>query len=117
MKKFGNRQVIDLRKNQKGTTCFKWKALSIEGNKDVFLKYYDGGKLDNCIYNAKGLFQVFPNPFVIIKEGNEYASYDYCGDVMVERRTKENVRTDIIINLEDIINDIEYFIMKGNAPE
>lgn len=68
MGKFSNRQVIDLRENQNGTVCFKWKPLSIEGNQDVFLK---------CIYNAKGLFQVFPNPFVIIKEGNEYASYDY----------------------------------------
>jgi len=97
--------------------CFIWRPLSLECNQDVFLKYYNGDKLDNCIYNARGLFQVFPNPFVIIKEGNEYASYDYCGDVMVERRTKDNIRTDIIINLEDIINDIEDFIMKENAPE
>lgn len=117
MKKFGNRQVIDLRINQKGTTCFKWKALSIEGNKDVFLKYYDGGKLDNCIYNAKDFFQPFPNPFVIIKEGDEYVSYDYYGDVTIERTTKGNIRIDIIKNLKNIINDIEDFIKKGNAPE
>lgn len=117
MSKFSNRYLVDLRDSQNNSPSFKWKSLSIGKNGSVFLKYYGGDKLDNCTYNARGLLLSSPKPFVIIKEGDSHISYEYDGDVFVNRITEGRNRIDIITNLDEIINDIQEFINQENAPE
>lgn len=113
------RKVEDFRKDRISSRSYRWKPIQMSEEFDIWLKYYAGDKLDNCLFNVKEWCNGIQPAYVyFIKNSSESFSYEYNGDVLVDRKTKDNIRTDIINNLDDIEKDIKKQIddMK-NAPE
>ena len=117
MSKFRKRADIGLRDREINEPFFKWKSLSVKGNDRVFLTYYSDDDLDDCIFNAKDLSPSYPYPFIIMKEGDTNALYEYHDDVLVDRIKTDKGRIDVITNLDAIINDIEAFIKESTSSE
>ena len=113
------RKVEDFRKDRISSRSYRWKPIQMSEEFDIWLKYYAGDKLDNCLFNVKEWCNGIQPAYVyFIKKSSESLFYEYNGDVLVDRKTKDNIRTDIINNLDDIEKDIKKQIddMK-NAPE
>lgn len=113
MGKFNNERIItDFRNDQNGSPSYRWKALQIIEDYDIWLKYYGGGLIDNDVYSCKSIApQSLPHAYIYYRYGtNDYISYEYKGDVIVNRETKDNIRLDVIQNIDDIIEDIKHLL-------
>lgn len=123
MKKlFDNRrEVKDFRKDQKNSSSYKWEAINCSEKYDIWLKYYKGDKIDNVTFSVKELLRGnLQHAYVYFKkhDSEQYYSYEYDGDVIVKRLTRNNVRTDLILNIENIEKDIKNQIEKmESCPE
>ena len=105
------RKVEDFHKDQMSSYSYRWKPIQMSEEYDIWLKYYSGDKIDNLLFNVKDLCNGIQHAYVyFIKQNGESFSYDYNGDVMIDRTTENNVRTDIIDNLDSIERDIKNHI-------
>ncbi|MBR3065571.1 MAG: hypothetical protein IKG90_08020 [Bacteroidales bacterium] len=117
---FENKRIVeDFRKDKTNSPSYRWKPLQLSEEYDIWLKYYAGDKLDNKIFNVKDLCKGIQHAYVyFIKQDGESFSYEYDGDVIVDRKTENKIRTDIIDNLDKIEKDIKKQIVEmKNAPE
>lgn len=105
---FENRRTVeDFRKDRTSSHSYRWKPLQITEEFDIWLKYYAGDLLDNLVFNVKDWCNIQPAYVYFIKQRGESFSYEYNGDVIVDRKTENNIRIDIIVNLDDIERDIK----------
>ena len=109
-KMFDNRREIkDFREDQNNSHSYKWKPINSE-KYDIWLKYYKGDKIDNETFSVKELLGGnLQHAYVYFKkhDSEQYYSYEYDGDVIVKRLTRNNVRTDLILNIENIEKDVK----------
>lgn len=116
----GRRIINDFRIDFINSPSYRWKALATGSPYAVWLKYYNGDTPDNGEFDVKDLCQALSTPSSLVyfqKESGDAVSYEYDGNVIVNRKTNGNIRIDIIANLDDIIHNIESFICEmENAP-
>lgn len=109
---FTNKRIItDYRNNQANSPSYRWIQVYHDGHFVVMLKYYAGGNLDNQTFNVQHFPLSFPKAYVFFQNINgEVVSYEYNGDVEIERKTENNVREDIIVNIDEIKRNIINYI-------
>ena len=117
---FENKRIVeDFRNDKTNSPSYRWKPIQLSNDYDIWLKYYAGDKLDNLLFNVKDWSNGIQHAYVyFIKKDGESFSYEYNGDILVDRKTKNNIRTDIIDNLDGIEMNIKKQIEEmKNAPE
>lgn len=106
---FKTKRIIeDFRRDQSSSTSYRFEAISVDDDYKVWIKYYDGDKLDNCSFDVKSICNgKFPHAYVYFQKGEEAIfSYEYEGSVIIDRKTENKVRKDVIDNFDEILSNI-----------
>ena len=109
---FKNKRIIsDFRYDQNNSPSYIWKPIQISNDFDIWLKYYNGDKLDNCVFDVKDLLKLIgiPHAYVYFHDIKDdfYFSYEYGGRVRISRITKDDICYDTIENIDEIVKNIE----------
>lgn len=82
---------------------------SPDENYSIIMRYYRNNGQKEGEYKTSNFPNVFSEVFIYIRHNDEddYAAFEYSGHVCVSRSVKNNVRYDVIKNIEDITADIQ----------
>lgn len=107
MKKFAfSSKTKDLGENE------TFKSLPISSpdeNYSVSVKYYRNNKLEEGDYKTSDFQNIFSEVFIYIRrnDADDYTAFKYRGYVWISRSAENNVRYDVIENIEEITADVQ----------
>lgn len=103
--------IEDIRFDLQNSTAFSNERITETCNlgKDIWIKYYHCGTLDNCMIKIDGSEGLGGIPTIMIYVENEnktYNVYRYNGSLIINRSTIEKIRHENLTNLNEIVDDI-----------
>lgn len=107
--------VTDIRSELQASTAYSHDSITEQCGleKEVWIKYYYGGTLEERTFEingAVGLGGTASIMFYVENDDGTYNVYRYNGMLSVQRTIIENIKHDVITNLEDVITDLKEFI-------
>jgi hypothetical protein len=107
--------ISNIRFELQASTSFSYDCITKRCNigKEVWIKYYYGGTLEEQTFEINGAVGLGGTASIIlyIENDNEiYNVYRYNGMLTVQRTIVDNIKHDVLTNLEDVITDLKEFL-------
>ena len=107
--------VEDIRSELQASTAYSNECITKQCDigKEVWIKYYYGGTLEERTFEINGAVGLGGTASIMlyIENDNEtYNVYRYNGMLTVQRTIVDNIKHDVLTNLEDVITDLREFL-------
>ncbi len=106
------------------STAYSYRSISNECNfgKEVWIQYYKNETMKNTIFSVGDSINMMGDVATIMlyveneDESNDktYNVYRYNGELQIDRRIVENIKHDILLNIDIIIDELRNFLKEEN---